>query len=374
MALATRIMGNRAKVRAVRIAVTTTGGAGSATGNTTSPIICGQILGVAVNWHASAPAGTSDITIEGATSGLDLYTKANAVTDVHKCPSAYGLDAAATALTGDVTPQRYCINEGVKVTVAQSDALTNCAIVTITYRPVRAETVTITTTGGAGVSAGAASTGAIVGEILGVLINMHASAPATTDITIAVGGYNLYARSDSAADAFAVPVLFGVTNANGALASDVTPQHYCAAGRVTATIAQCDDLAAAAVVTVFWNPLKAVRIKVTTTGVAGSATGSAAAQVEGEVVGIGVNCHASLPGTSDITIEARDTGLDLWARANSAADAFVAPRLYGVSNADAALSGNVTPECYAVHDYVTVSIAQGDALTDAVVVDVFIRP
>lgn len=373
MALATRILGNRAKVRAVRIAVTTTGSAGSATGNTTSPIICGQILGVAVNWHASAPAGTSDITIEGATSGLDLYAKANAVTDVHKCPSVFGLDAAATALTSDVTPQRYCVNEGVKVTVAQSNALTKCAIVTITYRPVRAEQISITTTGGAGVSAGEASTGAIVGEILGILINFGAG-PATTDITISVGGYNLYAKSDSAADAYVVPVLFGVTNANGALASDVTPQHYCAAGRVTATIAQCDDLAPAAVVTVFWNPLKAVRIKVTTTGVAGSATGSAAAQVEGEIVGIGVNCHASLPGTADLTIEARDTGIDLWARADSAADAFVAPRLYGVSNADVALTGNVTPECYAVHDYVTVSVAQGDALTDAVVVDVFVRP
>ena len=244
----------------------------------------------------------------------------------------------------------------------------------MTYRPVRAERITITTTGSAGSATGSASTGAIVGEILGLAVDFDAAAPATTDITISVGGYNLWARSNSVADAFVVPVLFGVDAANAALTSDVTPQHYCAAGRVTASLAQADALAAACVVVVFWNPLKAVRIRVTTTGAAGSATGSASVQVEGEIVGIGVNCHASLPGTSDITIEARDSGLDVWARANSAADAFVAPRLFGVSVADAALSGNVTPECYALHDYVTVSIAQGDALADAVVVDVFVRP
>lgn len=362
------------KVRAETIRVTTTGSAGSATGNTTSPIITGQILAVKVNWHASAPAGTSDITIEGATTGIDLYAKSNAVTDVHKCPSLYGLDATATALTGDVTPQRYCVNEGVKVTVAQSDALTDCAVVTIIYRPLYAEQVTVTTTGSAGSASGNTDSGHIVGEVLGLAINYHASTPATADITIKTktSSVNLYAKEDTATDVFAVPVLFGVDAANAALTNDVTPQHYCIADKVNVALAQGDALTGAVVVTIFWAPLEAVRIAVTTTGSAGSASGSTSVAVEGEVMALAVNCHASLPGTADITV-ASEGGANIWARSNSAANAIVAPRIFGVSNADGALSSNVTPECYAEHGRVTVSVAQGDALTNAVIVDVFVR-
>lgn len=363
------------KLRAVRIAVTTTGSAGSATGNTTSDIITGQIIGVSVNWHASAPAGTSDITVEGATSGIDLYAKSNAVTDVYKCPSLYGLDSGAAALTGDVTPQRYCINEGIKVTVAQSDALTDCVVVTVIYRPCYAEQITVTTTGSAGSATGTATSDHIRGEILGLNINYHASAPGTTDLTVemATSGIDLYAKANSVTDAFVVPVLFGVDNANAALTNDVTPQHYFVADKVTATLAQSDALTGAVVVTVFWAPLSVVRAAVTTTGNAGSATGSTTVPAEGEVVAIVANFHASAPATTDITVEDRDTGLDIWARSNSVADAHVAPRVFGVSNADASLASNVTPECYAVHGAVTVSLAQCDALTDAVIVDVFLR-
>lgn len=373
---ATRMSVSRVpKVRAVRIAVTTTGSAGSATGNATSPIITGQILGVQVNWHADAPAGTSDITVEGATSGLDLYAKANAVTDAYKVPSAYGLDAAAAALTGDVTPQRVCINEGVKVTVAQSDALTNCAIVTVFYRPVLAEQVEVTTTGVAGSASGNADSAHITGEILGLAINYHASTPATADITIKTktGSVNLYAKDDTTTDAFAVPVIFGVSAANAALSLDVTPQHYCVADKINVALAQGDALTAAVTVTIFYAPLQAVRIPVTTTGSAGSASGSATVTVEGEIVGLSVECHADLPGTADITVSSANGGHNIWARSNSATSVFVAPRLYGVSVADAALTGNVTPECYAEHGGVTVAVAQGDALTNAVIVDVFVR-
>ncbi|PKN81539.1 MAG: hypothetical protein CVU47_06385 [Chloroflexi bacterium HGW-Chloroflexi-9] len=375
---ATRMSVSRVpKVRAVQIAVTTTGSAGSATGNATSPIITGQILGVYVNWHASAPAGTSDITVEGATTGLDLYAKANAVTDVYKVPSAYGLDAAATALTSDVTPQRVCINEGVKVTVAQSDALTNCAIVTVVYRPLMAEQVAVTTTGEAGSAEGNADSAHIVGEILGLAINYHASTPATADIVIKTktASVNLYAKDDTTTDAFAVPVIFGVSAANAGLSSDVTPQHYCIADKVNVALAQGDALTAAVTVTIFYAPLQAIRIPVTTTGAAGSASGSATVAVEGEILGLFVTCHASLPaGTADITVSSASGGHTIWARSNSATSVFVAPRIYGVSVADGALSGNVTPEPYAEHGGVTVAVAQGDALTDAVIVDVFVRP
>mgnify|MGYP001566107801 CR=1 FL=1 len=375
--MATRMTTHRLpKVRSVRIAVTTTGVAGSATGNTTSEAIVGQVLAVYVNWHASAPAGTSDIVVEGATSGVDLYAKLNAVTDVAKVPSLYGLDNASVALTGDVTPQRYCIAEGVKVTVSQSDALTNCAVVTIVYRPLYAEVINVTTAGVAGSATGNTTSNPIRGEILGILINYHASAPAgTTDIVIemATSGIDLYAKVNTVTDTFVVPVLFSVNNANAALTSDVTPRHYCVADRVKVTINQSDALTDAVIVTVFWAPLDVVRIAVTTTGAAGSASGNSSAQVEGEVVGLAANFHASAPNTTDIDAEGLDTGLDIWQRSNSEVDAFVVPGLFGVDNADAALTGNVTPEFYSLHDFVKVSLAQCDALTDAVIVDLFVR-
>lgn len=362
------------KVRAVRIPVTTTGSAGSATGTATSPIICGQILGVAVNWHASAP-NTSDITVEGATSGIDLYAKANAVTDVYKCPSLYGLGAGGSALSGDVTPQRYCINEGVKVTVAQSDALTNCAVVTILYRPLFAEQITVNTTGSAGAASGTGYSASIRGEILGLNIDYHASAPGTTDIVVEMrtSGIDLYAKANTVTDAFVVPVLSGVDAANTALTSDVTPQHYFIADAVAVTLAQSDALTAAVVVTVFYAPLDAVRIAVTTTGAAGSAAGTVTVPAEGEIVAIVANFDAAAPGTTDIVVEDAESGIDFWARSDSAADAHVAPRLFGVTNADGALSSNVTPECYTVHGGITVTLAQCDAITNAVLVDVFIR-
>lgn len=363
------------KVRAMRIAVTTAGSAGSATGTTTSPIICGQIIGVQVNWHASAPGGTSDITVEGATTGIDLYAKANAVTDAFKCPSVFGLGADGAALSGDVTPQRRCINEGVKVTVAQSDALTNCVIVTVLYRPLLAQQVSVTTAGAGGSATGNADSAHIMGEILGLLVNYHASTPATADITVKTktGSVNLYAKSDTTTDIFVVPVIFGVDAANSGLTSDVTPQHYCVADKINVALAQGDALTAAVVVTIFYAPIDAVRIAVTTTGSAGEASGSKSVQVEGEIVGLSIVPHASLPATGDITVSSANGGYTIWTRADSAAKAYVAPRIFGVSIADAALTNNVTPEPYSEHGPVTVAVAQGDALTNAVIVDVFVR-
>lgn len=363
------------KVRSVQIKVTTTGVAGSATGNATSPIIVGQVLGVLVNWHASAPAGTSDITVEGATTLVDLYAKTNAVTDVLKVPSAYGVDNAAAALAADVTPQKRCIAEGVKVTVAQSDALTDCVVVTVIYRPLYAEMISVTTVGGAGVATGNTTSNPIRGEVLGILVNYHASTPNTADLTVemATSGLDLYAKANSTTDVHVVPVIYSVSAANVGLTNDVTPQHYCVADRVKVTLAQGDALTGAVVVTVFWAPLDVVRFAVTTTGVAGSATGTKTLQVEGEIVGLMANFHASAPATTDIVVEYSPSGADIWARDDSVADAFVVPAIFGLSIADAGLAGNVTPELYPCHGPVTVSLAQCDALTDAVLVDVFVR-
>jgi hypothetical protein len=95
--------------------------------------------------------------------------------------------------------------------------------------------------------------------------------------------------------------------------------------------------------------------------------------VEGEILALAVNCHASLPATADITVASAAGGHNVWARSDSATSAIVAPRVFGVSNADGALASNVTPECYVEHGGLTVSVAQGDALTNAVIVDVLVR-
>lgn len=364
------------KTRSEYIKVTTTGSAGSATGTTTSPQIVGQIVGLEVNWHASAP-GTSDITIEGATSGLDLYAKSNAVTDVYKVPSIFGLDAAATALTGDVVPQKYCIGEGVKVTVAQADALTDCVIVRVIYLPVLAEVIKVTTTGSAASATGTTTSRAITGEVLGLAINYHASAPGTTDITIegATTGLDLYAKLNSVTDAFVVPVLFSLSAAASALASDVTPRRYCVGEGVKVSLAGSDALTDAVIVTVFYIPVRAETIAVTTTGSAGSATATTKGLLtHGEVLGLAINYHASAPGTSDLTVESVMSGVDIYAKANSVTDAYVAPGIYGVDVADSALASNVTPERYFVGGPIQVTLAQSDALTNAVQVTVFSRP
>lgn len=362
-------------LRTKEIRVTTVGADGSATGTATSERIVGQIVGIEVDWHASAPSGTSDITIEGGTTGLDLYAKANATTDVNKVPGAYGLDLAGSALSGDVSPQKLCIAEGVKVTVAQSNALTDCVIVRVTYRPVRCEVITVNTAGDAASAVGNASSDPITGEILGLAIDYHASAPGTTDITIAgaLSGLGLYAKSDSATDAFVVPVVFSLSSAAAALTNDVTPRHYCVGEAVKVSLAGCDQLTAAVVVRVFYIPCDAETIEVTTTGTAGNATGSASGiKSHGELLGFAINYHASAPNTTDIEVEGQ-SGINVYAKANSVTDVFVAPGAFAVTAADGALSSNVTPERFVLGQPVKVSLAGCDALTGAVKVTVFSR-
>lgn len=107
-------------------------------------------------------------------------------------------------------------------------------------------------------------------------------------------------------------------------------------------------------------------IRVTTAGSAGSASGSASsAALSGELLDFKVDFHASAPGaTTDITIA--DQFGTLWAATNTATDVFVAPRQKHVDNANAAITNSFSR--FPLNGPVTVSLAQTDALTDAVVV------
>ena len=111
---------------------------------------------------------------------------------------------------------------------------------------IRTITIRVTTTGSAGVAAGTGTSDSVVlGEVLGVYINFHASAPATTDTTIStVGGgppsYNLLVVTDSATDAYIAPRAAAVSAANGAITNSHTP--FVVADRLQVVLAQCDAL------------------------------------------------------------------------------------------------------------------------------------
>jgi hypothetical protein len=369
------------KVKSVEIRVTTTGGAGVSTGNTTSPQIVGQILDCEVIWHASAPA-TADIIVEGATSGIDLYAKANAQVSVKKTIAVFPTDPASAtgaALSGALLAAPVCFAEPIKVTVNQCDDLTDAVIVRVTYRTVRCEVVKVTTAGGAGVATGAASTNPFTGEILGFLIDYGAVPAGTNDIVItgATTGRQLYAHTDTATDVFVCPGSFSLDLAGSALGSDITPRNLCVGEAVTVTLNQSDPLATAATVYVFYFPVKAETLRINTTGTAGSATGSATTtHTPGEVLGIYIDYSASAPVTTDIVIaggdnDANHTPGNIYALANSVTDAYVIPGRFAVTNADGALTSMVTPSRPYYGHPITASLAQCDPLTDAAKVTIF---
>lgn len=365
-------------VKAVYIPVTTTGTAGSATGTATSDPIIGQIMEVEVLWHGSAPA-TSDIVVEGAITGLDLYAKVNVQTAVRKTPSQYSVSSANAALTGDVTPQKICIAEAVKVTVSQANALTNAAVVRVMYRSIVAKQVAVNTTGSAGVAAGVGTTDPFTGMVLGIMLDYNASAPATTDLTVtgAATGFSYFANTNVNTDGYVVPALFSVDLAGTALTSDVTPRNYCVGEGLTFTLAQCNALTPALTATVFYFPVAGETVTVNTTGSAGSALGSASTFAEqGEILGMLINYNATAPGTTDITISSQDGDANhiapsIYAKANSVTDVYIVPGRFAVSNADAALTSDVTPDRMFFGTPLSVSVAQSNALTNAVSVTIF---
>ncbi len=117
--------------------------------------------------------------------------------------------------------------------------------------------------------------------------------------------------------------------------------------------------------------IRQTSIRVTTTGSAGSAagTGISSYPIVGRVVGLNVNFHASAPATTDTTIRTTAAPTyNIWAISNSVTDVFVQPAGKPVDNANAAITNAHAP--IPVADYITVSVAQCDALTDAVVVTV----
>jgi hypothetical protein len=110
---------------------------------------------------------------------------------------------------------------------------------------------------------------------------------------------------------------------------------------------------------------------ITTTGVAGSATGSQTLLVHGEILTVVLNFHASAPGTTDTTIAFADSGGNILVVTDSATDAVVHPRGTCVNASNSAITNSHTP--FASAQGVTISLAQCDALTAALVATITYR-
>lgn len=122
-------MGGR--IRSFVVAVTTTGGAGVATGSgVTTESVEGFLLDISLDYHASAPA-TTDVVVTQSGIPTALLTVANNATD-----GRYAVrDGAATVAAGAAITNSFVpipINGLITVAVAECDALT--AAVTATIR------------------------------------------------------------------------------------------------------------------------------------------------------------------------------------------------------------------------------------------------
>ena len=114
------------------VKVTTTGDAGSATGSANSPVLNGELMSIYLDYHASAPGGTTDVTVTYATRGGNVLAVSNSATDALFHPRAAAVSNANAAITN--AHDRFPLNDRLTVSVAQSNALTDCVVAYITYR------------------------------------------------------------------------------------------------------------------------------------------------------------------------------------------------------------------------------------------------
>lgn len=96
----------------------------------------------------------------------------------------------------------------------------------------RAATVAVTTTGSNGSATGNGTSDSFDGEIVGVYVNHHANAPATTDVFVVDTRTNVtvYTKANDANDHYAAPravaVLSDGTNILSSTANGLHPEPY----------------------------------------------------------------------------------------------------------------------------------------------------
>ena len=121
-----------------------------------------------------------------------------------------------------------------------------------------------------------------------------------------------------------------------------------------------------------------VRIEATTTGSAGSATGTGVSEhvVKGKVLRVDINYHASAPASTDITLAQTNevVAANIVAKDNSATDATYYPRVQVTNNGGTGLTlegSEPMAEPYVVCDTLTLTVSGSNALTNCVVADVY---
>lgn len=123
-------------LKATTIAVSAAGAAGSATGNNSSEVFVGEIIGIAVNYDANAPVST-DLIVSDARTGVEILRLNNTATDVYKAPRAAAVDAGGVNIasgTNGLWAVPYTVDRGVRVDVAEGNSITNHCVVTVFYR------------------------------------------------------------------------------------------------------------------------------------------------------------------------------------------------------------------------------------------------
>ena len=119
--------------------------------------------------------------------------------------------------------------------------------------------------------------------------------------------------------------------------------------------------------------MQTCQLTVTTTGEAGSATGSVTSPIiTGYIYDIYVDYHADAPNTTDVTIAyGTPAGGNILAKANSATDTLYVPRKATCDNAASALTWY---EQFYIDGTFTIAVAECDALAAALVVTVRYDP
>jgi len=88
------------------------------------------LLDVYLDYHGSAPA-TTDVTIAFGTRGGNLLVVTDNKTDGLYHPRAKPVDNANGAITN--AHDKFGLNDGVTVSVAGADALTDCVVAYLRY-------------------------------------------------------------------------------------------------------------------------------------------------------------------------------------------------------------------------------------------------
>ena len=114
-------------------------------------------------------------------------------------------------------------------------------------------------------------------------------------------------------------------------------------------------------------------IKVSTTGSSGSATGSLVTALPPcELLAVYMNFHASAPASTDTTLSSPGdpVSVTLLTVTNSATDAWYYPSIQMDDNSGSAITGAYVPGL--IHGNLLTELAGCDALTDALVMSIFV--